>query len=545
MGVVYEAEDTKLGRHVALKFLPEAFARDPTALERFRREARAASALNHPNICTIYEIDEVEGRTFISMELLEGQTLRQFIKGRPLEADTVLDLGTQIADALDAAHAKGIIHRDIKPGNIFITSRGNAKLLDFGLAKVFRQPEHALDASTIRLEPTTDPGTIQGTIAYMSPEQVRGRELDARTDLFSFGCVLYEMTAGVPPFRGNTSAEIFDTILNRTPAPLSRLSPDTPPKLEEIVSKALEKERDVRSQSAAELRADLKRLKRDTTSGEAYSPSPYPVKASWWSNAKMVALGLAAVLLIAVLLGAMKYYKGVGTVKVDSMAVLPFVNRSGNPEEEYLCDGITEGLIHKLSQVPDMGVLSRSTVFRYKGSDDPVNLGKNLNVAAVLVGSLVRHGDSVHLESELVNVQNGAEIWGTQYNRKLSDVAGLQEEIVQDISEKLKLRLNPAQTQPPGRSKAENWEAYSLYLKGRYSWNKFTNEGMQKAIDYFQQAIDIDPTYAQAYAGLADACHELSYYAPPKDVMPKSKAASSRALQLDESLGEAHAALDG
>ena len=259
----------------------------------------------------------------------------------------------------------------------------------------------------------------------------------------------------------------------------------------------------------------------------------------------MVALGLAAVLLIAVLLGAMKYYKGVGTVKVDSMAVLPFVNRSGNPEEEYLCDGITEGLIHKLSQVPDMRVLSRSTVFRYKGSDDPVNLGKNLNVGAVLVGSLVRQGDSVHLESELVNVQNGAEIWGTQYNRKLSDVAGLQEEIVQDISEKLKLRLNPAQTQPPGRSKAENWEASSLYLKGRYSWNKFTNEGMQKAIDYFQQAIDIDPTYAQAYAGLADACHELSYYAPPKDVMPKSKAASSRALQLDESLGEAHAALDG
>jgi serine/threonine protein kinase len=504
MGVVYKAEDTRLGRCVALKFLPEEVGKDRQSLRRLQREARAASALSHPNICTILDIAEHEGELFFAMELLEGKALNRRTKSKPLKIDQLLDLAIQIAEGLDAAHAKGIIHRDIKPANIFVTARGQAKILDFGLAKLSR-PEHgtvATDAPTVdATEHLTSPGTTVGTVAYMSPEQVKGKDLDTRTDLFSFGAVLYEMATGLPPYRGDTSGVIFEAILNRAPLPPSKANPDLPPRLEEIINKALEKDRDVRCQSAGELRADLKRLKRDTeSSSRILVPHTGPRRRTWL----LVSSALAVILLIGAVLG-LKFRRGQQSAAIDSIAVLPFANADANTD--YLSDGITAELIHTLSRVPQLRVMSRAAVFHYKGQQaDPQKVGHDLNVEAVLTGTFAQRGDNLHIDTALVDVRDGSELWGEGYDRKLSDIGNLQQEITQDISTKLQLRLSSrVDSAAQEKISPQDSETYLLYLHARYYLDKQTTNDVRTAIDYFQQAIDKDPGYALAYAGLADS----------------------------------------
>jgi TolB-like protein/Tfp pilus assembly protein PilF/tRNA A-37 threonylcarbamoyl transferase component Bud32 len=548
MGVVYRAEDTRLGRQVAVKFLSAKLSQDPLALERFQREARAASSLSHPHICALYDVGRHGDLPFLVMELLDGTTLRRRLAAGPLPMETVLDFGVQIADALDAAHALRLIHRDIKSANIFVTERGQIKMLDFGLAKLAHPRGVSVDpySDTVLASPstTTDDGQTLGTLSYMSPEQARGQDLDPRSDLFSFGVVLYEMATGKEPFAGRTSALVFDAILHGSSAPPSASDPHIPAEFDHIIAKALEKDRDLRYQTAAELRADLKRLQRESGGSKVSSQSPRTAVPPTAPVPVRKPFGLVAGIVAAlVVLTAAGYFwfRGSGTA-IDSVAVLPFVAAGQASDAEYLTDGMTETLINGLAQLPDLRVAARSVAFRYKGKDvDPQQVGRDLGVRAIVTGRITRRNDRLIIGAEMMNVDTGAQVWGRQYDRPESDLLAVQEEITGEILDKLRPRMTGNEKKLATKRYTEDSEAYQHYLQGRYNSNKGTIAGFKNAIEYFQRAIQQDPKYALAYAGLADAYLLLGSYWV--EAITEAKSAAEQALKLDPSLAEAHVSL--
>jgi serine/threonine protein kinase/tetratricopeptide (TPR) repeat protein len=540
MGEVYRAKDTRLGREVAVKVLPASFSQDADRLRRFEQEARAASALNHPNILTIHDVgeDPSSGAPYVVTELLEGDTLRGRLAAGTQTPRRVLEYALQIAHGLAAAHERGIVHRDLKPENVFVTRDGRVKILDFGLAKLVETPGAASQTGLPTAVPETEPGVVLGTVGYMAPEQVRGRPADARSDIFAFGAILYEMLAGRRAFHGETPADTMSAILTKDAPELSATNRQVSPGLDRVVRHCLEKDPERRFHSAHDLAFDLEAL--SDASGARPAPAP---SARSWRRLAIPLLG-AAILAGAVFL-VWRRSSG-GGQSLDSVAVLPFVNASRDPETEYLSDGITESLINSLSRLPQLRVAARSSAFHYKGKDeDPQKAGRELNVRAVVSGKLLQRGDTLSVQADLVDVANGAQIWGNRYERRLADILSIQEDIAKDVSEKLRPRLTGQEKQKVRKRYTENTEAYQLYLKGRYEWEKRNEASLKKAREFFQQAIDKDPTFALAYSGLADAYVVLPSYSlmAPAQALPSGRAAARKALEIDEELAPPHASL--
>jgi eukaryotic-like serine/threonine-protein kinase len=541
MGIVYKAEDTRLHRFVALKFLPDHVARDPHALARFQREAQAASALNHQNICTIYDLGEHDGRQFLVMELLDGVTLKQYMEGQALAEEQVLKLGMQIADALQTAHNKGVIHRDVKPANVFVTKGGEVKVLDFGLAKLL--PASDQDATlSVTL---TEPQAVLGTLPYMAPEQLRGEKTDARADIWGVGAVLYEMATGHQPFREELVTRLIDSILHVPPTPPHALNRTIPTEMERIICKCLEKNPENRYQSARELAIDLRRL------AKPEAPSVVAEPRVWLSWQLRVLVSV----LLAVVLGGTGYFvrqlfwpgPNPPTRKI-MLAVLPFENLSGDPQQEFFSDGLTEEMIAQLGtlQPQRLGVIARTSAMLYKGSKKPISqIGRELGVGYILEGSVRRQTGRVRVTAQLIQVRDQTDLWAESYEQELGSVFALQSGVAHHVASSLAVELLPAEQARLASAHPVNPEAHEAYLKGRYFWNKRTEADLRKAISYFQQAVAKDPGYALAYTGLADSYHVLWVYSniSPNDTHDQAKAAALRAVQIDDTLAESHTSL--
>ena len=557
MGVVYEAEDVRLGRHVALKFIVHKALDRAESVERFEREARAASVLNHPNICTIHDVGEQGGHHFLAMELLEGETLDTILAPGPLPPRRILEIASQIAEGLIAAHSRGVIHRDIKPANIFVTSGGLVKIMDFGLAKILQTPaaEFLLGSDsevTVAREITT-PGFTMGTVSFMSPEQARGEDVDARADLFAFGALMYDMAIGEPPFRGSTPAVILSGVLERQPVPPVERNPALPARLQDIILKALEKNREERYQTARDMLVDIRRLIREIDGGTAEVSARVTVPPP----AGKRKVGIAAALIGAGLLAAaLLLWKPwgppdkpaeapAGRAEIKSLAVLPLENLSQDPAHDYFADGMTDELIGKLSKISALRVISRTSAMRYKGSKKSLpEIARDLQVEAVVEGSVLRSGERVRINARLIDVAGDRQMWAESYERDLKDILSLQSDVASAIVREVRVQVAPEETSQLASPGPVNPEAYQLSLQGRIAFLRFTPESLARAAEYFHLAIAKDPRYAPAYAGLADSYIQLAgRVRPPLEVMPKARRAIEKALELDPNLGEAYASL--